>query len=244
MKGNEAKFEALGTKQSSMSVLDRDEPTVIVSLPENDPTFAEAAAAAGADGVKIHLDLSHRASGRQFGSLADQAETVEAIADVGLPVGVVPGSDVNAVRRNLAELSTLPVSWVDAFAHHYPAAFDEAIPEDISTIMAPSETYSQDAIASLASLPVDAVELSTVPTDRYGEEISARDLSWYLDLNARLDLPTVVPSQLDLTPAAGRALLRGGISNFLLGVVVTEDTQSSVEETTSTFVETLRNEER
>ena len=44
---------------------------LIVSLPSNDPAMAQAATGAGADAVKLHMNVTHDASGTRFGSFAE-----------------------------------------------------------------------------------------------------------------------------------------------------------------------------
>ena len=42
---------------------------LFVSLPANDIKLAETALASGADGLKVHINVGHRASGNRFGTL-------------------------------------------------------------------------------------------------------------------------------------------------------------------------------
>ena len=47
--------------------------TLIMSLPYNDPALCRAAFEAGADVVKVHINVEHRASGTHFGRLAEES---------------------------------------------------------------------------------------------------------------------------------------------------------------------------
>ena len=47
---------------------------LIASLPRNDPELARAALAGGADVLKVHLNVTHNASGVRFGSLCRSEE--------------------------------------------------------------------------------------------------------------------------------------------------------------------------
>lgn len=47
---------------------------LFVSLPANDIKLAEAALASGADGLKVHINVGHRASGNRFGTLDSYAD--------------------------------------------------------------------------------------------------------------------------------------------------------------------------
>ncbi|WP_240353174.1 hypothetical protein [Cohnella algarum] len=64
---------------------------LFVSLPANDAKLAEAAVREGADGLKVHLNVAHRASGNSFGSLESYKETFAQIRSLFRgPLGVVP----------------------------------------------------------------------------------------------------------------------------------------------------------
>ena len=65
-----------------MSVLDtlNDEKlTLIVSLPKNDVEVARAAIKGGADVIKIHINVEHRASKTKFGSFDEEIEEINKI---------------------------------------------------------------------------------------------------------------------------------------------------------------------
>lgn len=220
-----------------MDILSSERPAVFVSLARNEPELAEAAAAAGADGLKVHLNVFHRASENEFGDVEAERAAIEAIADTGLPVGVVPGQDLATVERTLPRLADLPVSFVDTYAHHLPATV--ASLTELPFWVAPSEGYELTEIVRLPVTGADLVELSVVPKERYGERISARDIATYDWLASEIDAPVMLPSQLEITPADGRTMIEHGITNFLLGVVVTGDEPDGVEQTVGEFIDAL-----
>jgi hypothetical protein len=79
-------------------------PVLIASLPRNDPALAQAALEGGADVIKFHIHLQHRASQTVTGSLAEERPALEQILrlSAGHPVGIVPGADLSAyaaIRR-------------------------------------------------------------------------------------------------------------------------------------------------
>ena len=70
--------------------------TLIMSLPYNDPALCRAAFEAGADVVKVHINVEHRASGTHFGRLAEEREALEEMLShragpMGLVLGGIPG---------------------------------------------------------------------------------------------------------------------------------------------------------
>lgn len=65
---------------------------LFVSLPANDIKLAEAALTAGADGLKVHINVGHRASGNRFGALDSYAGIFKEIRSrFDGPFGIVPG---------------------------------------------------------------------------------------------------------------------------------------------------------
>lgn len=214
-------------------------PTVFVSLAENDPELAEAAVDAGADGLKVHLNVSHRASGNEFGDVDDEVEAIQAIGELDVPLGVVPGQDLRTVRETVPKLDELPVDFVDAYAHHHPAEIRSLTDRNVWT--APSEDYDRAELLALDSPDVDALELALQPKSRYGDPTSMRDIARYVDFADEINVPVVIPSQLALTPTDAVILTDRGVTNFLLGAVVTGDTPTSVSDTVESFVMAFEN---
>ena len=86
--------------------------SVIAALPRNDLALAEAALEGGAQAVKVHCNVWHRASGNTFGTFAENRTFLrELIALCGdVPVGLVPGGEdayINEEERlELEEMGT------------------------------------------------------------------------------------------------------------------------------------------
>lgn len=214
-----------------------DTPVVLVSLPENDPDLARAAIDAGASGVKVHLNVIHRASGRSFGSVDEEGEAIREIGALDVPVGVVPGEDVKTIRETLPMLSDLPVDYVDAYAHHLPPEVFES--PNLSTWIGPTSDYDLDQVLALEGTGADVLEGSLIAKDDYGKTFTAAHAARYIALAERTSLPVIVPTQLSLRPEDASYLASRGVTNFLLGAIVMDSTPESVFESTETFVETL-----
>lgn len=212
-------------------------PAVLVSLPRNDPELARAAAEAGASALKVHLNVTHRASGRSFGSAEAEAEAIREIGALDVPVGVVPGEDVETIRKTLPALSDLPVDYVDAYARHLPPEAIEA--PDLSAWIGPSSEYETEEILALERTGADVLEGSLIPKDDYGQAFTAEHGARYVDLADRASLPVVVPTQLALRPEDAAYLAERGVTNFLLGAIVMDATPESVADATSAFVDAL-----
>ena len=216
-----------------LETLKSDESTIFVSLPKNDTDLAEAAVAAGAQGLKVHINVNHRASGTTFGTLEEERATIEEICDFDVPIGIVPGQNLETIRGALPLLDEFPIDFVDAYAHHLPATFESHT--DYPVWASVSDEYSFEEIRALNTTGIDVVELGIQPKERYGEQVSTRDVATYIRLNDTIEKPAVVPSQLKFTPSDMRTLSELGVSNFLLGAVVIGDTVDSVSEAVSSF---------
>ena len=62
-----------------LSILNQKRPALIASLPGNRLDLAKAAVECGADVVKVHMNVQHRASGLHFGTFEVDKETLQEI---------------------------------------------------------------------------------------------------------------------------------------------------------------------
>ena len=77
-----------------IDLLKTNKMTLIVSLPENSLELALAAVEGGADALKVHCGVKHKASGVEFGSLAFASRRTTS----GLLMNCwTPGSSANAL---------------------------------------------------------------------------------------------------------------------------------------------------
>lgn len=95
---------------------------LIASLPENSFEFAWAAFENGADAVKLHLNVTHKATGKRFPSWVEARKDLEKICDkLDLCVGVVPGNGQNfASELDLLEMEQIGISFIDFFIDDAP----------------------------------------------------------------------------------------------------------------------------
>ena len=92
---------------------------LVVSLPSNNLGLAKAALEGGADAVKVHCNVWHRASGHTFGTYAENKEFLrDLIALCGdVPVGLVPGtSEAFITEAELRELEEMGLDFISAYS--------------------------------------------------------------------------------------------------------------------------------
>lgn len=205
-----------------------------VSLPENDVGLALAAERGGANAIKVHLNVEHRASGVTFGSWEDEKERLRAIMrSVSLPVGVMPGANAACIATDAPHLYEEGFAFLDAYVEHIPAALLVNPPAPLMPSLGPRAT-PRDAEALTSFNPL-CIEASIVDPAAYGDPLTLQDLIIYRELVAATHVPIVVPSQKRLVPADVPALIQAGCRGVLLGAVVFERTAESIEETVRRF---------
>ncbi|MBI4863780.1 MAG: hypothetical protein HY815_26495 [Candidatus Riflebacteria bacterium] len=213
---------------------------LIVSLPDNTVELALAAIEGGADGVKVHLNVEHRASGTRFGSFAQERPRLEAIVEaIGnkAALGIMPGAEAVASLEELDQLKGMGFEFVDCYAHHFPAHYLGH--GGMKKVLALGPTYVLDEVKGLASLGVDALEASIVEPEGYCQPLSASDLARYRALVGFSRLPVLVPTQRRISPADIPLLAWAGVTGILIGAVVTGKEPDGVRKTTAAFRDSI-----
>ena len=212
--------------------------TLLVSLPRNDVELARAALRGGAQGLKVHINVEHFASGTRYGSWPEERESLAAILEVareaGANVGVVPGaSGAFASPDDFRGLAAIGVDYFDAYPFDCPAwALSQT---DLSVMMAAFHGYDLEEFAGLESLGMSLCEASILGHDDYGKTLNARDLARYAALANRLKAPVIVPSQKKIEPGDIAALRATGARGLLIGAIVTGREAESVEAAARAF---------
>jgi hypothetical protein len=213
---------------SFTDLLGRATPTLIFSLPRNDPSLAEAALEAGADALKVHIHVKHQASGTGFGPLAAEREALAAIRRLasGVPVGVVVGDDAStATREELSELSAMGFDLFDIYAHHMPAWMLMAA--DVEWMGALGPGYTEGDWAMLGRV-FDCMEAAVMPHESYGAPMTAYDLARYGQIVELSEIPIVIPTQLAILPEEVELLAEVGVRGVMIGAIVTGKEPGSI----------------
>jgi len=196
-------------------------PRLIVSLPRNAPDLAQAAADGGAEALKVHLHLTHDASGTHFGSLAEERENLEGIISLGLPTGIVPGAGERlASLEEMRELAALGMDFFDLYAHDAPAWL-VGFP-GMTRGVAISTPAEADNIPDLEALGFEMIEAAIIPHGGYGSPLCAADLVGYRQVRRATRLPIIVPTQRAIRPEEVPVLVEEiGINAIMIGAIVT-----------------------
>lgn len=219
----------------SLRLLLAEKPlSLIVSLPANEIELAKAAVENGADAVKVHLNVAHRASGNSFGSLDEQRAFFEQLVDVCPgPVGVVPGGGVDQVKQEeLSELDEMGINYFSIYSHHMPTHMLE-VPMEKTAAM--DSSYTLDAVRALNQTALDAFEASVIPGEAYGTALTFHDLLKYRLIVDALKIPVIVPSQRKITAQDIPHLGETGIRAVMIGAVVTGHSTETLAAATAEF---------
>lgn len=212
---------------------------VIVALPANDVAMAEASEAAGADAIKVHINITHRASKVTFGSLEQEQPMLERIlASVSIPVGIVPAAE--GARRDEAEaIARMGFDFVDMYAHYAPPWY-LTLP-GVTKMVAVDSTWTTEEMRYLSQIPgIEIVEVAIIPTEGYGERLSLRDLARYGAAVDALRKPTVLPTQRQIELEDIPYLIAQGVNAVMIGVLFTTADAGRLYDRTRAFVEAAR----
>ena len=209
-----------------VELLRQKRPTLIMSLPQNHPALCRAAFEEGADVVKVHINVEHRASGTHFGTLAQERDALEEMLSSSKgPMGLVPGASVEAAARDLEEAARLGFDFFSIYAHHMPV---NGTGVEQTWMVACDGSYSLEEVSAMETLGAGVVEASIMPGTEYGQPLCMRDLLRYRTLVQATKLPVVVPTQRLIRPSEVAALAQTGVRGLMIGAVVTGRTEESI----------------
>jgi hypothetical protein len=207
--------------------LQGDKLILVASLPENKYELAKAAWDNGADAVKIHINVSHRASGTLFRSFHEEQEQIQRILnDSPVPVGLVAGGSTEEVLGDYNTITKHPFDFLSLYLHAAPPEI--LADKKLTCMMACDYTYLPSEIKQFKHLNVDILEASVIHPDLYGTYLNSRDLLRYKELVAISNLPVIVPSQKKIRVEDVKCLAETGVKGIMLGAVVTGKSEDSI----------------
>jgi len=218
----------------------RERFSLVVSLPRNDPALARAAQEAGADALKVHINMHHRASGNHFGSWKEEAEALKIIlSSVLIPVGIVPGAEVQSSYGELCEMAEAGFDFWDVFYQYLPPAFFRH--PSLGKMVAINREATPGIIAGLEEMGMELMEMSVVSGEEYGQPLSARELALYRICAAATAVPALVSSQKKIDPRDVGLLRKMGVRGLIIGAIVTGSSVESLSSAVTAFRKEIAN---
>nr|WP_154896503.1 hypothetical protein [Paenibacillus xylanexedens] len=208
---------------------------LVVSLPANDAVLARAAIEEGADALKVHYNVGHRASGNHFGPLDKYIENFREIrSQFNGPLGVVPSGTLDGTQQeDVARLSGLGFDFYSIYAHHLPSFMLGEL--GLDKTFAINEHYDPSLVKEAKHYGFTALEASIVPGEEYGTSLSFSDVLRYRRLVMQAELPVLVPSQRRLVQEDVQVLHDTGVKAIMLGAVVTGKTEEQLRKAVNGF---------
>jgi hypothetical protein len=211
---------------------------LVVSLPRNDLDLANAAVAGGAQGIKVHLNGYHRASGVVFGSFAEERGFLAAVARLPVPKIVMVGQEILPSKAEMMELHHLGFEGFNLYLQYARPHLFEA---GLRPYLALAQDYDRADIEALAQHGEAVVEASVMKPHEYGEALGDEDFARYEEIVGTLSQPVVAPTQKAIKIEDLPGLRRCGLHALLIGAVVTGSTPTSVRTATERYAEALLN---
>lgn len=216
-----------------MDKIKTNKMSLIVSLPKNDIDLAKAALNGGADAIKVHTNVWHRASNNVFPPFLEQIELLKKIIDsVSIPVGLVPGGENSCVTENeIKIIKSMGFDFISMFVHHMPLYIYKSGITIMATI---TNDYKVDDIKALDDLNVDIIEADMVKDDKK-DIIRLCDLMSYKKVVKALNKPVCVPTQRIINQNDVIDLYNIGVKCLMIGVIVTGDIPGELENITKSY---------
>lgn len=208
---------------------------LIVSLPENSMELVKAASDGGADVIKVHMNVEHRASGNSFGTLEENKDFFQQMNQLFRgPTGVVPGDLPEKVKpEEIKSLKEIGFTFLSIYSHTAPAWLLED--NHLEKMIALSNEYTNYELHSFNSANIEVLEASVMKPAAYGTELSLQDLLHYQYLISQVNQPIVIPTQKKIQLEDLKALYKIGVHGLMIGAVVTGKTADQIYETTKAY---------
>lgn len=221
------------------AMLHNNDLSLVVSLPENSWALAKAAMDAGADGLKFHINVEHKASGNHFGHLQTYRDLFQKVREVFTgPIGIVLGDSAEKVREaDLDTLEALGFDYYSLYCRHIPLHLTDT--DKLKKTFAVSSDFDASLLHSLKDFQFDGIEISAVKSDDYGSPLTLEDLLTYRSFINQVDIPVILPSQKKWIADDVSYLKQIGADVLMLGTVVIGTTESSVYHQVKAFKESI-----
>lgn len=203
-------------------IMKKNKFALLVSLPENNIEYAIAAMDAGADGVKVHLNVFHYASNNNYGSFEEEKDFIISVAEEvkkrGKVFGLVPGEGNKfASNEDFINLKNIGVDFISSYVEYAPA--DLLLNKKFDILGAISST-SDIKSKHLDQVNIDIVECSIVSRENYRKNLMIYDIAKYAEVIKNTRKPVLIPTQKNIKAAEVKILYEIGCKGIMLGAVV------------------------
>jgi len=221
-------------KKNYIDLLRGKKMTLIMSLPANDPALARVAWENGADVVKVHINLEHRASKTLFKSFAEEQDKLnEILQSAQGPCGIVLGTDTASALRDFPLIAEAGFDFWSLYAQHVPAELLQNT--SVIKMIALDSNYTAEEVRALEKIGADVLEASVIKPETYGQPLTAKEILTYAAICSNTSLPVVVPTQRYIKPNDVAVLSRCKAAGIMIGAVVTGKTADTIAKALGAF---------
>ncbi|MED1783429.1 hypothetical protein P4V43_16555 [Brevibacillus fortis] len=201
---------------------------LMVSLPQNDETLARAAMEEGADGLKMHINVYHRASGNRFGPLAAYTDFLQTIrSQFAGPIGIVPGGSMEELNpEEIKQFDSLGIDFLSIYGHHMPSSLLKI--EGVASTFAIDDQFDLSRLEAVKHFSMTALEASIIPGSEYGTRLTFADLLTYRYIVEKAGIPIIVPTQRKIVAEDIEALRETGVRVLLAGAMAIGRTEDEI----------------
>lgn len=206
---------------------------LLVSLPKNDIALVDAALQGGADGVKVHLNCFHRASGNSFGNFSQEKTFLEQLAAKKTRKFVMIGQETLPTEAEMSWLSEHGFEGYNLYLYH---AQSHIFKSQMTPILALAHGFTSADIQKVLEVPNAMIEASIVDPNDYGKPLSQEDVEQYKKIYSHAKRAVIVPTQKNVTPEEIHQLKDAHVYALLMGVIVLGADAASIEKNVKRFV--------
>lgn len=223
-------------------MIEQNKFSLVVSLPSNQLELARAALTGGAQAIKVHCNVWHRASGHTFGTYAENREFLKDLVALckDVPVGLVPGgAEAFVSEEELYELEQMGVGFFSSYTRDLPCYMMDS--KVLTKMAAIDDTYNQNTLDAVRRSAIDILECSVQPGENYGTPLNYADILRYSDIVDKSKKPCLIPTQRKIKPKEVHHLYDAGCKAVMIGAIVMgkEPGPAEVEAVTAAFREAI-----
>lgn len=214
--------------------------SLLVSLPENSLSMVEAAKEGGADVIKVHMNVDHRASGTTFGSLEENKDFFKEMNRLftGTTGVVIADTPEKVVRSELEVLEKLGFQFISLYAEAAPTWLLNY--NQLEKMLAISYSYKDRDLLSLNHSNVEVLEASVMHPDQYGLPLTINDIFHYRQIISQVKQPVIIPTQKNIETHDLCSLQNIGVKGLMIGAIVTGKTPEEVYTSTKSFKQKIQ----
>ena len=211
-----------------IEMLNKNNMTLVVALPQNDTELAEAAVKGGADALQLHINT------HGFGDFAEEKENLaKVIKAVKVPVGIMTGDKKQAGRKEMEKMVKMGADFFNIDMENMPEYAAKV--KGPSKIIALGPRFTIDLVLGVQKYNAEAVDATIIPAAGWGKNLLVGDLQNYISIVLSAGIPVIVPTEKRIHPSEVAIISDAGAKGILLTPLITGTTAKHVHDATRLY---------